>query len=621
MAKRFSIESVFKAIDRVTGPMRGMARNVNKFTRKMQRGFRNLNRSTDKLGRALKTVSIVAVGSLTLISVAMADVIGTGAEFEQTLVNAAVKFPEGIRRGTDAFRELEDVARQVGTTTEFTATQAAEGLNFLAFAGFNAKQSMAALPGIVDLATAAELDLGTASDIATDSLGAFGLATKDAVQQAKNLNRVVDVLALTSTSTNTDIVTMFESIKKGGATFTGAGQSIESFAALAGIMANAGLKGGESGLVLKNTMLRLSSATGPATTLLRKMNINLADSEGNFRDVLDILVDFEAGLKGMGNVQRSNALNTIFGTRAITGLNIALKSGSTSIREFRGKLKNASGTASEMAGVMRDTLQGRLNALTSVFEGLKISLLKLKQVGLEGTIEGLIDFIRVVNSTINANKELAGELGTGIFKVMKGIAGVIAILLVQFVFLKAAIISNFIVTSVWSAALFVLNGLFVTLKVVLGAAKLAMVAFNIVANLNPIGAIVIAVAALIGLGFLLINNWDLIVAKIKSAASIIGKVLGAVFAPFTNIIGGLGSIFTGASGLLFGSEEGKAGKAGADGAPQMVTPQDRIAQNIEERRETSTATLTINGDTSGAELKQTNKTPGIGMTLAESGAF
>lgn len=599
---RFSVEAVFKAIDRISAPVSRMQNRVGKFGRRMSRSLRAVNKQVDRLGKGLKTASVIGAASLFLVSSAMGDVIKTGAEFEQTLVSAAAKFPEGIRKGTQAFRDLEDVARKTGATTEFTAAQAAEGLNFLAMAGFNAKQSIAALPGIVDLATAASIDLGTASDIATDSLGAFGLATKDPIKLAENLARVSDVLALTTIRTNTNMQQLFEGIVKGAPAFTTAGQSMESFTALMGVMANSGIKGAEAGTILKNTVLRLSNPVSKAAKVMKGLGVRVADSEGNFRDILDIMEDFEKGLKGVGEVQRLAALNTVFGTRAVTGLSVQLKDGTTSIREYRKGLENAAGTSKTLASVMRDTLQGRINSLTSAVEGLKISLFKTKDSAIGGMVESITTWVRTIDKVINSNKELSVQLIDGLGQAGKGVLGIFGLLVAQFFIMKAVMISISVATKAWAATMFVLKG-------ALLAAKLAMFAFNVVASLNPIGAIVLAVASLIGIGVLLIKNWDNIVAAISSAVDRIRPLLEFVASPFRDLFAGVSSLAGAARGLL-GSDEAN-----------IVSPQERTAQTIEERRETSTAELTIRDETGKAQLKQKGNAPGIGIKFAESGAF
>lgn len=623
MAGRFSVESVFKAVDRVTAPVRKMQSRIGRFTRSIQRGFRNANRAVNKFGQGLKRVAVVGTAALLALGAGIGSIIRTGAEFEQTLVNAAAKFPEGIRKGSEAFKELEAVARKTGATTEFTASQAAEGLNFLALAGFNAEQSMAALPGVVDLATAAQIDLGTASDIATDSLSAFGLATKDTVQLGKNLARVNDVLAKTSVTANTTIEGMFEAVVKGAADFTKGGQSIETFSALLGVMANSGKKGAEAGTALRNMMLRLAAPAKSAQRVLSQLGIKVADNQGNFRDAIDILADFERATKSMGTAQKTAALSTVFGARTVGGINILLSEGAESLREYRRMLEGASGASKEMAAVMRDTLKGSIKTLLSALEGLSLTIFSLKDKALDALVKDLTGFVRTIDAAVNANKALATELIDGLLQAGKGVLGVFGLLVAQFLIMKTVMITLTVVTKTWAVGIFILGTAVKAFSAFMAIARIGLIAFNLAFALNPIGLITIAIAALIAGGVLLIKNWDRIKATILPVIDAIKTALGFILKPITDVIGGFSTIFGAAQKFgLFGGDgaaEG-AGAAGA-GAPQIVTPQARTARSIEETRETSTVDVNINDKGGNAEVVQKGKAPGVDLNLARSGAF
>ena len=198
MASRFSIETIFKAVDQMSAPSKKMQRSVGGIGKAAERHIMRADKALSGWMRSTRSFALGATVALAPVGFVLGDIIKTGAEFEQTLVNAGAKFPGMVTKGTAAFQKLSDAAREVGRTTEFTASQAAGGLNFLAMAGFNAEQAMSALPGLVDLATASQSDLARASDIATDTLGSFGLLAEDAAERARNLARVNDVLVKTT---------------------------------------------------------------------------------------------------------------------------------------------------------------------------------------------------------------------------------------------------------------------------------------------------------------------------------------------------------------------------------------------------------------------------------------
>jgi len=362
---RFTVEAIFKAMDQVTRPMKQMAsgvgaaakritqaikqpatairdlrtrtalatkglirqfrkagisvsqlrRNIRNTAGVIVRQFRRARQSVDAFGKKLRAVTLGMALGLSTVGFAAADVVKTGMEFQSTLVAASAKFPEGIKKGSDAFFKLEAAARKTGATTEFTAAQSAAGLDKLAMAGFNAEQAIVALPGVVDLATASQTDLATASDIATDTLGAFGLASKDATQLGKNLARVNDVMAKTTTTANTDMVMMFETIKQAGPVARAAGADIETFAALTGTMANAGIKASVAGTSLKNAFVNLSAPSKKAGTALDILKVKTKDSQGNMRDIIDVIEDIGKATAEMGTAERLQKLDAIFGKR------------------------------------------------------------------------------------------------------------------------------------------------------------------------------------------------------------------------------------------------------------------------------------------------------------------
>ena len=402
MASRFSVEALFKAVDKISQPMRKMGLNSKNFTKTMRKDFARAQRQVNSFGRSVRknlgrfTRRIIA-GGVAAIGVGIGLAAREFVNFDEAITAASAKFGPFFQRGTEGFETLGRVAREVGATTEFTATQAAQGLDFLALAGFEASQAMALLPPVVDLATAAQTDLATASDIASDSLGAFGLMTKDSTQLATNFNRVMDVMAKTTTTSNTDLETLFESVKKGAPAFTAAGQSLETFNAFAGIMANAGVKGSESGTQLRNVMLRLAKPTDDAAAVLKGLEVKTADASGNFRDIIDILADFEKGLEGMGTAQRSAALATVFGARSVTGINLLLSEGTDSLRQYRTTLLESGGAAKEMADVMRESLGNQLKTLGSAALEAGFKFVSAFQENGRGAIQTITEAIRNFN--------------------------------------------------------------------------------------------------------------------------------------------------------------------------------------------------------------------------------
>lgn len=367
----FAVRTKFTAQDKVTKAFGRMGRSADKFGNRSEKAFRRASRSATKFKGVTSGIlkAGALLGGIGALTMGLRTVTTEFIEFDQAITSASAKFKDLdllTEKGRKTLQRLKTTARDVGAATQFSAGEAAQGLDFLAMAGFNAEQSMVALPGVVDLATVANLDLARSTDIASDSLGAFGLMTQNTEKLQKNFTRLNDVMALTMARTNTNMEAMFEAIQKGAPAFTAAGQSLETFNALLGVMANSGVKGGEAGTSLRNVMLRLAKPTGEAQKVIESLGVNTRDKlTGNFRDVVDILADFEKGLRGMGTAQRTAALSIIFGARVVTGMNILLKEGSKSIRSFREELLDSAGASERMANIMRQSIGNQLKALRS----------------------------------------------------------------------------------------------------------------------------------------------------------------------------------------------------------------------------------------------------------------
>ena len=570
MASRFSVEAIFRAVDRVSAPVTRMQNRVGKMTRGMGRGFRRLNRSVDKFTDGIQKGALVVTAALALTTGAMANIISTGAEFEQTLVSAAAKFPGEIRKGTEAFQQLEQAARKTGATTEFTATQSAEALNFLAMAGFNAEQSISALPGVVDLATASGTDLATATDIATDALGAFGLMTKDTAQLQTNLARVGDVLLKTSVTANATVEQLFESMKKAAPIATAAGVSLETVASLMGTMANSGIKAEKSGTAVANMFLNLTAPSTRAQKILKKLRIELKNTDGSLRDVPTLIDDLNKSMGGLADPQKLAVLEQLFGREGLAGVATVVAGGGDALREYRKELEGATGSQKKMAEVMRDTLQGRLNSLKSAIEGVKLSIFDMSEGPLNDVVLRMTEWVRVNEDVIASELggflsmvfENFGEIASAIGDVAMGIGSIFALT----VALKAV-----------SAILGIINLLMMANPLVLG----------IMAAVLAVGLLIVALTPL---GDMLSN----IGSGISDAFSAIGR-LGAIF--------GFGD-----------DEEGKKPIPA-----QVVSPQERVARSIEETRSTSTSEVTIKDETGRAEV--TNGKLATGIKLQSTGGF
>lgn len=400
MASRFSVDAVFRAVDRFTGPLRSMGRQMVTFsaltTRSMEGASARAATFMTGVHRGVVAIGVAGAATAAIIG----NIVSVGATYERTLVTATAKFPGHIQRGTAAFEALDAAAQRAGATTEFDATGAAGALQNLAQAGFNAEQAIASLPGVVDLATNSGLELAEATGIATNSLGAYNLMTSDAAQLSANLTRVNDVFARTTTTANTSVTEMFEALTAGGPVANAAGASLETFSSLVGAMASAGIKGAEAGTALRNTFTMLQAPAAAGARALRQLRVETTDSSGNMRDVIDIIGDLTTATAGMGTAQRAQHLNAIFGARGIASATILMNAGSDSLRAFRTNLEGANGASAAMAATMRDTTTGDLDGLSSAVDGVKIAIFSLTSGALRDVINKMADWTNANSSVI-----------------------------------------------------------------------------------------------------------------------------------------------------------------------------------------------------------------------------
>ena len=423
----FAVSTKYTAVDNLTSAHNRMGSSAERMGKRVQRSARGAEGALGAMGA---TAGGVFMGGAMLYGTALARrslaaVADEALQLDSNLTQAGAKFLLPVKRGSKGMAELEAAAKRVGSTTQFTSAQAAQGLDFLAMAGFNAAQSIAALPGLAELATAANMDMARASDIASDALGAFGLMTDDTKQLATNLTRVNDVFARTVTTSNTTMETLFETMKASGPVVKTAGSDIETFAAMTGILGSASIKGGDAGTALKNIFLRLAGPVPKAAAMLGKLGVKTKDSAGNMRDMFDIMQDLRVATKGMGTATRSAAMDTLFGKYAVAGANVLLDTGADKLKAYRDQLYGAKGASADMSAEMRKSLINRLAILKSVLMDKGLDIGKALTGGRD--MGEVLDRVTAWVSKIDTDKiveigKSVGKIAAG-FAVFKGVSG------------------------------------------------------------------------------------------------------------------------------------------------------------------------------------------------------
>lgn len=292
-----------------------------------------------------------------------AAAVKTGADFDSAM--SKVRALSGANE--EQFARLREAALNAGETTAFSATEAADALGYMALAGWDSEQSIAALPGVLNLAAASGMELGAASDMVTDYLSAFGL-------EAAQASDFADMLAYAQANSNTSAEQLGEAYKNCAATLHGAGQDVETVTSLLEALANQGLKGSEGGTAVAAIMRDITAKMEKGAIKIGKTSVAVQDADGNFRDLTDILTDVEAATDGMGTAQQAAALSGTFTADSIKGLNMVLTEGMDNISGYEEELRGSLGTAGEQANTMLDNFSGQMTLLQSALQGAAISI-------------------------------------------------------------------------------------------------------------------------------------------------------------------------------------------------------------------------------------------------------
>lgn len=325
------------------------------------------------LANLASTAVTAAVGG---IKQAASAVVEIGSAFETSMSKvSALSGATG-----DDLAALEAKARELGSTTTFSASQAADALGYMALAGWDTQAMLAGVGPVLSLAQAGELDLAAASDLVTDYLSAFNMTAEDT-------GRMVDVLAYAQAHANTTVDGLGQAFKNCAANCNAAGMDVETTSAAIAMMANQGLKGSEAGTALNAVMRDMTSRMEDGAIKIGDATVAVMDAEGNYRDFADILADVEAATDGMGDAEKAAALQSTFTADSIKGLNLMLNAGAGELSSFRDDLYGCAGAAEDAAAAMTDNLQGDLAGMGSAFEELALKIYDGVQEPLRGAVQ------------------------------------------------------------------------------------------------------------------------------------------------------------------------------------------------------------------------------------------
>uniref|UniRef100_UPI0027E01215 phage tail tape measure protein n=1 Tax=Escherichia coli TaxID=562 RepID=UPI0027E01215 len=368
---------------------------------RVTRARERYSRAQETAGK-LKTGGALATGAAAAGSYAagrfLQPAIGFGKEMSR--VQALTR----IDQNSPQFKALREQALKLGSETQFTASDAASGQSFLAMAGFTPQAIQAALPGVLNMALAGGVELGETADIGSNILTQFNLT-------ADQMDRVGDTLTAAFTRTNTDLRALGETMKYTGPVAAKLGISLEEAAAMAGMLANNGLRGSDAGTAMRASLSRLASPPKAAADALKELGVSVADARGKMRPMEDVLLDLYKATQKYGQVDQVSFFKDIAGEEAFVGLQtLVAAAGSGELQKLTRELQGARGEADRVAKVMADNLDGDLKNLDSAWEGLRIRISELVDGPLRSVTQWLTRVLEKITSLAQAHPVLTRQL-------------------------------------------------------------------------------------------------------------------------------------------------------------------------------------------------------------------
>lgn len=359
---------------------------------------------------------------------------------------------------------LRNKAKEMGSTTQFTASEAAEAFNYMAMAGWGTEDMLNGIEGVLSLAAASGSDLGTTSDIVTDALTAMGYSAKDA-------GRLADVMAAASSNANTNVELMGATFQYAAPVVGALGYSMEDTAEQIGLMANAGIKGEKAGTALRSILTRLSAPSSETASAMEALGISLTDSEGNMKTLDEVMGDLRNSFSGLSETQKTQYAKQIAGQEAMSGLLAIVNAAPADVDKLSNAISNADGAAAEMAKTMQDNLGGDMTKLGSQFEGVQIAIYEKFEPALRAGVGVLSNLLDAIDFVVKHSTEFISVLKSMAVAVGTYVAYTTAITVMRKGWMALAVVQKVVTAAQW--------------------------AMNAAMSANPIGLIIAAIAGLV----------------------------------------------------------------------------------------------------------------------------
>lgn len=409
----------------------GVSGAIDSAEKKMSSMGKNL-----MLGGAGMTAAITAP-----VTKAFTQIYSAGTDFDAEMSKVFAIAGDSVTGSAETMEALRNKALEMGSTTQFTATEAGEALEYMAMAGWKSDQMLSAIGPIMNLAAAAGADLGTTSDIVTDAMTAFGISVTDTWKTIKdgkeidtginNVEHFADILAAASSNANTNVTMLGESFKYAAPVAGTLGINAEDTAIALGLMANAGIKASQAGTSLRTGLTNMVKPSKQMREAMEKYGIGLVQNKDGSVNLRETMIQLRKTMSGMTETEQAAAATAIFGKHSMAGWLAIVNASDEDFNKLTDAIDGATGSAEEMKRVMLDNAKGDVTIFKSALEGLEITLWGLAEGGFRKVVQEATKF---VDSFRNANKstqlgivKMAG-LAAAIGPVMTGLGGLIAIL-------------------------------------------------------------------------------------------------------------------------------------------------------------------------------------------------
>ena len=578
--KNYKVVTEFSILDRATNQLNKMASQGNVAAGVLGRGISQAQTRVSALGATMASALSMGV-KVGVGAVAAGLVVATRqyAQFDEAIRSAAAAYGPAFTEADNFQSKLKDMGRavrNVAAATEFDAVQAGNAMKTLAQAGVQSEQAIALLPGVADLATTALTGMDEAVGLAVGSLNVMGMMSDKPEELARNMTRISDVMAYTANSAYMSLQDVGAAISAGGSFFKTANNDLNVMSGSLTALANNSIKGAEAGVHLRNIMTNLSASTSSAAAAaLKKMNIATTDAAGNLLPLPKIIGQFNKAMAGMGDAEKNANIYAIFGKQNIAAVTALLNTGQAALENYAAAAANSAGTAAAGAEVIRG---GLLNQFKVLMSGLTELGFKFVEAFETRGSNGLKKLTEAVSSfdpqpLINAALKIVDAISGMIMTAWK-FRGVIIAVVGAMVAWKTAMTAIVVGAKVMQAFNIVMafgKGIMIGYKAAAmgvsvaikaqGAAstaaamgmKVATAAqwlWNAALSANPIGIVIVAIVALIGIILVLTGKWQKVTAavdgffeRIRNMKGIGGAILKQLVAPLEFVWNTIRGIF------------------------------------------------------------------------------